>query len=253
MDLKLSGKKAVVTGGSRGIGRAIAARLAAEGCAVGICARGQTQLDATLADLEKSGRRVSGSAVDVADADALRRWIDEMATALDGIDIVVPNVSALAGAPDEAAWRAGFEIDVLGTVRTIEAAQPYLEKSDAACVVTIASTAGVESFGGVRPYNSVKAAVINYTSNLANALASQGIRANCVSPGTIFFEDGVWDKRRREAPDLYEAALSRNPTGRMGTPEEVADAVAFLASPISGFTTGANLIVDGGLTQRVQY
>ena len=106
---------------------------------------------------------------------------------------------------------------------------------------------------GLLHLGNIKAAVINYTSNLANALADKGIRANCVSPGTIFFEDGVWDKRRRETPELYEAALGRNPMGRMGTPEEVADAVTFLASPLSGFTTGANLIVDGGLTQRVQY
>ena len=130
---------------------------------------------------------------------------------------------------------------------------PHLEDSDAAAIVTISSVAGVESFGGVRPYNSVKAALINYTSNLANALAAQGIRANCVSPGTIFFEGGVWDQRRLNDPETYEAALARNPTGRMGTAEEVADAVAFLASPLSGFTTGANLVVDGGITQRVQY
>lgn len=253
MDLKLAGRKAVVTGGTRGIGHAIAERLAREGCRVGICGRDGARLDAALARFTAAGLPVRGAAADVADGEAVRRWTAAMADELGGIDIVVANVSALAGAPDEASWRAGFEIDLLGTVRTVEAAMPHLEESPAAAIVTVASTAGVESFGGARPYNSVKAAVINYTSNLANALAGRGIRANCVSPGTIFFEGGVWDRRRREAPDVYEAALARNPTGRMGTPEEVAAAVAFLASPVSRFTTGANLVVDGGLTQRVQY
>ena len=253
MDLKLDGKKAVVTGGTRGIGRAIARRLALEGCRVGICARDGARLDAELKDFAAAGLHVIGTPADIADGDAVRRWTAEMAARLGGIDIVVANVSALAGAPDEASWRAGFEVDVLGTVRTVEAAMPHLEASETPAIVTVSSTAGVESFGGVRPYNTVKAAVINYTSNLANAFAGRGIRANCVSPGTIFFEGGVWDTRRREEPERYEAALARNPTGRMGTPEEVADAVAFLASPVSGFTTGANLVVDGGLTQRVQY
>ena len=253
MDLKLEGKKAIVTGATRGIGHAIARRLALEGCGVGICARGGAKLDAVLAAFASKGLTVVGSAADVADGDAVRQWTAAMAQQLGGIDIVVANVSALAGAPDEASWRAGFEVDVLGTVRTVEAAMPHLEDSEAAAIVTVSSTAGVESFGGVRPYNTVKAAVINYTSNLANALAERGIRANCVSPGTIYFEDGVWGQRRRDEPERYEVALARNPTGRMGTPEEVADAVAFLASPVSSFTTGANLIVDGGLTQRVQY
>ena len=253
MDLKLAGKRAVVTGGTRGIGHAIAGRFALEGCRVGICARDAARLETVLEDFAAAGLGVIGATADIGDGAAVRQWTAAMAERLGGIDIVVANVSALAGAPDEASWRAGFEIDLLGTVRTVEAAMPHLEESAAAAIVTVASTAAVESFGGVRPYNSVKAAVINYTSNLANALAGSGIRANCVSPGTIFFDGGVWDRRRREAPEHYEAALARNPTGRMGTPEEVAAAVAFLASPVSGFTTGANLVVDGGLTQRVQY
>jgi 3-oxoacyl-[acyl-carrier protein] reductase len=146
-----------------------------------------------------------------------------------------------------------MEIDILGTVRAVESALPFLERSDAAAIVVIASTAALESFGGVRSYNAVKAALINYVSNLANTLASKGIRANTVSPGTIYFQGGVWHKRQLETPEVYETALGKNPMGRMGTPEEVAKAAVFLASPAASFITGTNLVVDGALTQRVQF
>jgi NAD(P)-dependent dehydrogenase (short-subunit alcohol dehydrogenase family) len=255
MDLGLKGKRALITGGTRGIGRAIAEALAQEGCAVALCARDGAQVSAAVAALAGHGVRATGRALDVTDGAALRAWIEAAAGELGGLDIVVPNVSALGRAvtPDEAAWRAGFEIDLLATVRTVEAALPFLERSAAGAIVAIASAAAVESFGGVRPYNTVKAAEINYMSNLSHALSARGVRVNTVSPGTIYFAGGVWDQRRREAPKVYEAALARNPMGRMGTPEEVARAVLFLASPAASFITGANLIVDGGLTQRVQY
>lgn len=255
MDLGLGGKRAIITGGTRGIGRAIAEALSAEGAHVAICARDAAQVAATVEALKKRGLRATGRALDVTDDAGLRGWIADAAAELGGLDILVPNVSALSGAvtPGEKSWRLGFEIDVLATVRTVEAALPFLEKSDAGSIVAIGSTAAVENFGGVRPYNSVKAALINYVSNLAHALAPKRIRANTVSPGTIYFEGGVWHQRQTEAPQVYDMALKRNPMGRMGTPEEVAKGVAFLASPAASFITGANLIVDGALTQRVQY
>ncbi len=256
MDLELRGKRAIITGASRGIGRAIAERLVREGCAVGICARNGDAVAHTVAELKKiggEGARICGGAADVADRAALGHWIDATARDLGGLDIVIPNVSALGTTPDEETWRLGMEIDLLGTVRTVETALPWIERSGAGAIVAVSSTAALEAFGGPRPYNAVKAGLINYVSNLATALAPKRIRANTVSPGTIYFDEGVWGARKREQPEIYEMALSQNPMGRMGTPEEVANAVVFLASPAAGFITGANLVVDGGFTRRVQY
>ena len=146
-----------------------------------------------------------------------------------------------------------MEVDILGTVRAVEATLPYLETSDAGSIVAISSTAAVNTSGGVRAYSGLKAALISYMSGLSTNLAGKGIRANTVSPGAIFFEGGVWDKRKREAPDAYAAAVARNPMGRLGTPEEVAAAVVFLASPAAGYISGTNIIVDGAATTRVQY
>ncbi len=253
MDLGLKGKKAIITGGTRGIGLKIAETLANEGCDIALCARDGAQVDKTVEALAATGVRASGASVDVTDGDTFRKWIGDAANDLGGVDILIANVSALAGAPDEDSWRAGLETDVLGTVRAVEAALPFLEQSDSGSIVAIASTAALEAFFGVRAYNAIKAAVITYMSGLSTVLAEKGVRANTVSPGTIFFEGGVWDQRKAEAPAVYEAALGKNPTGRMGTPQEVANAVAFLASPAASFITGANLVVDGALTQRVQF
>jgi 3-oxoacyl-[acyl-carrier protein] reductase len=253
LDLKLEGKKAIVTGGTRGIGRAIAEALAGEGCHVAICARHREQVDETVKALGKRGVRAWGGTVDVADSAALRSWVADASTALGGLDIFVANVSALAVAADEASWRKSFEIDVMGTVVGVEAALPLLEKSEAGSVVVIGSVAAVEVTGPTRPYNAVKAALVPYIKSLAQNNAKKKVRVNMVSPGTIYFKGGVWHQREQQMPDFFKAALGRNPLGRMGTPEEVADAVVFLASPRASFITGANLIIDGALTQRVPF
>lgn len=252
MKLGLAGKKAIVTGGSRGIGRATAELLAEEGCAVGICARGPEGVEETTAALEAKGSRAFGRALDVADAAALGAWVRDAAEALGGLDIVVANVSALGAGEGEEAWRNAFEVDLMHTVRTVEAALPFLEASDAAAVVVVASAAAREAGPFEGPYGTAKAALVRYAKGLAHRLAADGVRVNSVCPGTIYFEGGVWERVEREDPEFFRAALGWNPMGRMGTPEEVARAIAFLASPASGFTTGANLLVDGALTRGVQ-
>lgn len=252
MDLGLSGKNAVITGSTRGIGRAIANLLADEGANVAICARNKDEVDAAVSDLASRGVKATGSVVDVTDKQAYQAWINGAGEELGGIDIFVANVSAGGGNMTEEGWQNAMNFDIFGTTRGIEAAMPFLEKSDAASVVIISSTAAVETFMGPQPYNAIKGALIIHGKQLSQALAPQGIRVNCVSPGPIFIEGGAWDFIKNNMSELYEATLADQPTGRMGTAEEVANAVAFLASPAASLITGVNLVADGGFTKRVQ-
>ena len=253
MDLGLKGKKAIVTGGTRGIGRAIADLLADEGCNLALCARNRAGVDEAVTALAGKGVKAHGGVVDVADTKALRAWVAEAADALGGIDIFVANVSALAQAMDEDSWRRSLDVDVLGTVAGVEAAIPFLEKSPCGAIVVLGTTGAVEIAGAPRPYASVKAALAPYVKALARNLAQKGVRANMVSPGNVYFKGGVWNVLEENNPELFKTMVGRNPMGRMGTPEEVANAVVFLASPRASFITGTNLIIDGALTQRVQF
>jgi 3-oxoacyl-[acyl-carrier protein] reductase len=253
MDLGLKGKKAIVTGGTRGIGRAIANLLVEEGCDIGICARTPAQVEQAAAAFRAKGVKAFGSAVDVADGAQFIHFIKSTAEALGGLDIFISNVSALGVGNDEDSWRNGFEIGVLGTLRGCETALPFLEKSSGGAIVVVGSTAAVEVVGSRRAYSGVKAALLPYIKALARDLAPKNVRANVVSPGSIYFKGGVWDVAQQKMPERYRQTLARNPMGRMGTPEEVANAVVFLASPRASFITGTNLICDGGLTQRVQF
>ena len=253
MDLGLKGKKALVTGGTRGIGRAICEQLAEEGCDVALCARSAGPVAETVAALEQKGVKAWGGSVDVADLAALKSWVGEAANALGGVDIFVANVSALAQGMDENAWRKGFEIDVMATVFGCEAALPFLEKSGAGAIVVVGSTAMAEVYGPTRSYAAVKATLIPYVKGLARNLADKNVRANVVSPGNVYFKGGVWNTVEERDPARFEYMMSLNPMGRMGKPEEVANAVVFLASPSAGFISGTNVIVDGAMTQRVQF
>lgn len=252
MDLGLKGLKVAVTGGTKGIGRAIADTFAAEGAHVAICARNEDEVKATVAALTQAGVKAEGRALDVADGPALKAWIDAAAAAFGGLDIVVANVSALAIGSDDESWKKSFDTDMMGTVHMVGAAMPHLEKSSAAAIVTISSVSGREIDFAAGPYGAMKAALIHYTQGLAWQLAGKGIRANTVSPGNTYFKGGVWEQIEHGNPELYKHALSLNPTGRMGTPQEMANAAVFLASPRASFITGTNLVVDGALTKGVQ-
>lgn len=253
MDLHLRGLKAIVSGGTKGIGRAITETLAAEGAHVGLCARQATEVEATVAVLRSQGATAWGQALDVGDAAALQNWVTTAAQTLGGLDIVIANVSALAISNDEASWQREFEVDLMHTVRMVTTAMPYLEQSRHPAIVTISSVSGREIDFAAGPYGVFKAALIHYTQGLAYQLASKGIRANTVSPGNTYFPGGVWEQIEHGNPELFKTALALNPTGRMGTPQEMANAVVFLASPAASFVTGTNLVVDGALTRGVQF
>lgn len=252
MDLGLKGLRAIVTGGTRGIGRAIVETLLAEGAQVAYCARNPEEVAAAEAAFKVTGAKSFGTVADVSDSEALKAWVIQAAKAMDGIDIVIANVSALAVGNDEASWRKGYEVDLMGTVRLVDAAMPELTRSEHASIVTIASVSGREVDFAAGPYGAFKAAIIHYTQGLAFHLAAKGIRANSMSPGNTYFPGGVWEKIEHENPALFRESLALNPTGRMGKPQEMANAVAFLASPAASFVTGTNLVVDGALTRGVQ-
>ncbi len=253
MDLGLKGLNALVTGGTKGIGRRAADIFAGEGANVAICARNKGEVDEAVGTLGKTGVKSFGQAVDVGDKAQLEGWIAASAKALGGIDILVANVSALAVDQSEEAWQKQFQVDMLHTVRAVNAALPHLEKSKAPAIVIVSSVSGREVDFTGPAYGAFKAALIHYAQRMAFELAPKMIRVNAVSPGNTYFAGGVWEHIEKNIPDLFEKALALNPTGRMSTPEEIGRGSVFLASPASSFTTGTNLVIDGALTRGVQF
>jgi len=251
MDLGLKGKKVAVTGGSKGIGRAIAEGFAAEGAGVSICARNATEVDATVAALKSKGIKAFGQALDVADGPALSAWVAASADALGGLDALVCNVSALAVGDSAETWQKSFSVDMMHTVNAVQAALPFLEKSSSGSIVLISSVSGFEVDFAAGSYGAIKAALIHYAKGLSRQLVGKGIRVNCVSPGNTYFDGGIWQNIEKNMPDLFASTLKVNPTGKFGTAEEVANGVVFISSPMASRISGTNLVIDGALTVAV--
>jgi len=253
MDLGLKGKSVLVTGGSKGIGLAVAELFADEGANVAICARNADEVGKVVKALAVKGVKAWGKAIDVADPAALKAWVEGAAAEFGGIDTIVCNVSALAVGDTPETWEKSFRTDMMHTVNSVAAAKSYLERSKSASIIIISSVSGIEVDFAAGSYGAIKAALIHFAKGVAREAAPRHLRCNVVSPGTVYFKGGVWGVTEERAPDFFKMMIARNPTGRMGSPEEIAAATVFLASPLSAFTTGINMVVDGGITQRANF
>ena len=246
MQMNLQGKRVVVAGGSRGIGRSIALGFAAAGSSVSICARGPAALDTTAADIAAHGVRLHKAVCDLADKDAIATYIAAAADSLGGIDILVNNASGFGAADDEDGWAKGLNVDLMATVRSSRAAMPFIEKAGGGAILNISSISGYRASARTPSYAAVKAALINYTMSQALMLAPKKIRVNAIAPGSIEFPGGIWAERKTANPQLYQAVLRSIPWGRLGRPEEVANAALFLCSDAASWVTGQTVSVDGG-------
>jgi 3-oxoacyl-[acyl-carrier protein] reductase len=253
MDLGLRGKKAIVTGATKGIGRGVVELLLSEGADVALCARTAEEVAEAVAALKRPGSEVLGEAVNVRDGEAYKAWLERSVSALGGCDIFIPNVSAGGGMDSEKNWVRSFEIDMLHTVRGCEALMPHLEKSGTGSIVIIGSTNAVETFAAPMAYNAIKAGLITYSKQLSQFVGRKSVRVNTVSPGPIYFEGGAWEMIKGTQAKLYEWAIKQIPCGRMGSVEEIARVIVFVASPAASLITGANVVADNGFTKRVQF
>ena len=252
MDLGLDGKKALILGGSRGIGWYTAKRLAAEGCSVALCARDAVGVSQAVDELAKeTAGNHFGAAVDLADGDALRPFVHEAIDALGGLDILIHNASGFDLKGDESGWARSFQVDVMAGVRAVEEALPTLKTSDAASITFIGSMASKYYFGRRSSYGPAKAAMRAYANELAQKFGRDGIRANVVSPGAVHFPGGSWDKVKEAQPGFYRSVEKAIPLGRLGTGEEVARVIAFVASPAGLWINSTHIAADGGQVAAV--
>lgn len=253
MDLQLTGKKAIVVGAARGIGMAVAEVLAREGCDLAIAARSEDGVKDAVASLGRYGTKVIGRAVNVKKADEYKAWLAWAIDALEGCDILVPITSAAGGTGSEKYWSNAFEVDVMGPVRAVDAVLPGMTERQSGSIVLIATTSALEAMGGPQAYNAMKGSLIVWGKQLALAHGKDGIRVNIVSPGPTEFEGGNWEMIKGTMEKFYASTLRQQPMGRFGKPEEIARAIAFLASPAASWCNGSHLVVDGGFTNRTPF
>ena len=246
MEINVKGTRVVVAGGSKGIGRSIALAFAQAGAAVSICARGADALEATRAEMAACGGIAHAASCDLSREADIAAYIPAAAAALGGIDVLVNNATGYGMGNDEAGWEQSLCVDLMAAVRASRFAEPFIEKSSFGSIINIASGSGLNPSVRTPAYGAAKAAVIHYTRTQAATLVGRGIRVNCVAPGSIEFPGGLWEKRKTEAPAVYNAALAACPAGRMGHPEEVANLVVFLASPLASWITAQIISVNGG-------
>jgi len=252
MDLGLRGLKVIVGGATRGISKATATLLAQEGCDLGLFSRNGAALARMEQELGSHGGKVATQEFVLEDREGYKAMLVGLADTLGGCDIFIHSISS-SGAQGSMDWDESYRIDMLGAVDGCEALEPHLEKSKAGSIILMSSTAAIETFLIPQAFNAIKAAMITYGKQLSQAWAAKGIRVNIVSPGPISYPGGNWEGAKAAMPDLYAGILAQMPMGRFGTPDEVAKAIAFLASPAASYITGTNLVIDGGFTKRVQF
>ena len=253
MDLGLKGLRAILVGANGGIGRKVAHALVAEGCHVAVCGRSQAKVDKIAGELGDKGVTFIAEALDVTDVAAVPAFVEKSAAALGGCDIFISFTSINLGEDSDAGWQALLDSDVLPMRRGIAAARPFLKDSDNGSIICMSSSGAAEEFMGVQPYNAMKAAVMAYSSALSQSLAAEGTRVNCITPGPVWTEDGPWLNIKENMRDFYNGIVAQIPLGSMTTGEEIAKTIAFVASPASKGMTGANIVIDGGLTKRNQF
>lgn len=256
MDLKLQGKKAIITGGTRGIGRYLTEVFMDEGVEVAICGRNNEGVQKTIKELSLKGK-IFGEAVDISHHKPFENWMTETTQRLGGLDILILNAGAMVAENSDEDWLRNFNVDLMGAVHATKIAKPFLAEAAAmkgdAAIIYISSISASEAHGE-SSYGPIKAALIHFAKGVAKEVAKQKIRANVISPGPVYVsEGGFWQQMEIENPTLFKEVLEQAPLGRMAKPEEIAYAALFLASPLSSYTTGTNLIIDGGYTNKVDF